>query len=526
MRVMARGRTATEQWFDDVWSRSRHHWVRMQSWWATQNFLRSVLPLLLVVGVTLAYFVQFELLVWQRHANFGSLDYDLGMYDQGIWQLAHGRSFMTIRGMDVFGHHANLGYLLFVPFYWLGAGPQFLDFVNTLGVVAVAWPVYLLGRFHLKSRWAGFWLVIAYLGHFAPQWKIQETFHPESIAAPLIVGAFYLATRGRWRGYWWCVFGALIWKEDVSLVVFVLGFLVFFMFKDRWRGLLTIAAGTVWFIVATKLFMPMFQQSGAVFDNLFGSLGANVNEVAWNSIRDPTRLGQVLYEHKAQQGALDLMKPYGYTGIVSPHVLMLGVPQHVINFASLQTFTEDLRHHYAFFPYIAVLLASIRTVVTRRRVAICWALIAVMVGGVLLTRNEGIGPWSTQYHMGDWGSIDSSTPAGRAQIQHNQDLSSMMEKIPDDARVSTLFYMVPHLSHREYIYKFPNPWIGLSYGVNGIPKPPNPDTIDTLLVDELDVCPPDKPASDNCRLYRSIVDSGQFRQVERKDDLVLWRRNR
>src|SRR4051794_36477764 len=138
MGVRATARTATEQWLDGASARSRTTAVRVQSWWATQGFLRWILPLALAIGVCVAYFVQFELLSWQRHANFASFDYDLGMYDQGIWQLAHGRSFMTIRGMDVFAHHANLGYLLFVPFYWVGAGPQFLDFLNTLGVVAVA----------------------------------------------------------------------------------------------------------------------------------------------------------------------------------------------------------------------------------------------------------------------------------------------------------------------------------------------------------------------------------------------------
>jgi uncharacterized membrane protein len=518
MRVMARGRTATEQWFDGATARSRKVAAHVQSWWATQGFLRSILPLCLVITVVIAYFVQFEWLVWQRHANFASFDYDLGLYDQGIWQLAHGRQFMTLRGMNVFGQHANLGFLLFVPFYWLGAGPQFLDFLNTLGVVAVAWPVYLLGRYHMKSRWAGFWLVIAYLGHFAPQWKIQETFHPESLAAPLIVGAFYLATRSRWKSYWWCVFGALIWKEDFSLVVIVLGFLVFFMFKDRWRGILTILAGGIWFVVATKLFMPAFQQAGAVFDGYFGSLGADMNQVVWNSLRYPTRLGKVLYDHKAQQGALDLMKPYGYTGIVSPHVLALGAPQQVINFASIEGFTWDLRWHYAFFPYIAVLLASIRTVVTRRRVAICWALIAVMVGGVWLTRDEGIGPWSSQYSSGYWATQDS---------QENANLRSMMKKVPDDARVSTTYFIAPHLSHRQYIYTFPNPWRSSNYGVNGLPKLPNPDTIDMLLVEENSVCPPNQqPVSEDCALYRSIIQRGEFEQVDRKGDLVLWRRKR
>jgi Predicted membrane protein (DUF2079) len=103
----------------------------------------------------------------------------------------------------------------------------------------------------------------------------------------------------------------------------------------------------------------------------------------------------------------------------------------------------------------------------------------------------------------------------------------MMKEIPDDARVSTLYFMVPHLSHREYIYTFPNPWRSSNYGVNGIPRPPNPDTVDMLLVEENGVCPPNQqPVPEDCTLYKSIIDSGAFEQVDRKDDLVLWRRKR
>ena len=45
-------------------------------------------------------------LTWRQHANLRSLGFDTGIYDQGMWLLAHGRDpFLTMRGMDYCGHH-------------------------------------------------------------------------------------------------------------------------------------------------------------------------------------------------------------------------------------------------------------------------------------------------------------------------------------------------------------------------------------------------------------------------------------
>ena len=75
----------------------------------------------------LLFAVVFGRLGVQHHDNFGTWSYDMGIYDQGFWLVSRGgQSFMTVRGMDFWGHHLNLIVLAFVPFYWLGAGPSFL----------------------------------------------------------------------------------------------------------------------------------------------------------------------------------------------------------------------------------------------------------------------------------------------------------------------------------------------------------------------------------------------------------------
>ena len=71
----------------------------------------------------LIFAVVFGRLGVQHHRNFGTWSFDMGIYDQAFWLVSRGKSWITVRGIDVWGHHVNLIAFAFVPFYWLGAGP-------------------------------------------------------------------------------------------------------------------------------------------------------------------------------------------------------------------------------------------------------------------------------------------------------------------------------------------------------------------------------------------------------------------
>ena len=513
---------------------------------------RLPIALILTVLVVAAYTAVFVRLVWLRHENFGSFDYDLGMYDQGIWQLAHGRGFMTIRGMHLFAHHANVGYLLFVPAYWVGiGGPHLLNIANTLAVVSVSVPLFGLARRHLRNDWVGLGFVIAYLLHFAPQWKIQETFHPESFAAPMLVGAFYYASIGRWRRFALCVAAALIWKEDVALAVAVLGLAVGVLFRRPKVAVVTVAASVLWFVVATEVFMPAFSQTDAVYDGLFGPLGSSATDVVKTSVRHPSRMFTTLDCHGAIDGQpkvsdgpiegvwcpdegtvesldntpigmLDLAAPYGVVpGIANPFLTAIGTPQHVVNSATTVNFTWDLRWHYAMFPFIGVLLSAVWTVVTllrmpRRWVRMGgWLMLATMLVGVVASHDRGVGPWSEAYDMGYW-------PLERTRF--DDALRRVLDGIGDDEVVSTAYFVVPHVTHREHIYTFPNPWRASNYGIGGVPKPPDPSTVDVVILNRRAL------NESEGALFDQIAASGEWvREVQTFGDgdlTVLRRRGR
>ena len=112
-------------------------------------------PAAVVLAVAIGLWIlTFGILVWRRQAYFGTIDFDLGIHDQSIWLLSRGHWFTTVRGLPIFGHHATFGYFLLVPFYWLGAGPQFINLLQITVLALGAIPIYLLARDRLVSPWA------------------------------------------------------------------------------------------------------------------------------------------------------------------------------------------------------------------------------------------------------------------------------------------------------------------------------------------------------------------------------------
>src|SRR6266487_3076457 len=109
-------------------------------------------PVIVLAALVVAYVVVFGRLTWAQQSNFGTFGFDMGIYDQGIWLLSRFKDpFVTVRGLEYFGHHVNPVTLAFVPFYWLGAGPHFLYLVKTVWMALGAVPLWLLARDRLGN---------------------------------------------------------------------------------------------------------------------------------------------------------------------------------------------------------------------------------------------------------------------------------------------------------------------------------------------------------------------------------------
>jgi hypothetical protein len=111
-------------------------------------------PNFLAWGFILLYIVTFTWLAILRHASFNSSGFDLGIYDQVVWNTLHGRPFFyTTTGQPLLhlSNHASPILLLVAPFYLLYSGPEMLLFLQTAAIGLGALPLFWLAREKLTA---------------------------------------------------------------------------------------------------------------------------------------------------------------------------------------------------------------------------------------------------------------------------------------------------------------------------------------------------------------------------------------
>ena len=271
--------------------------ARLAAEWRWIRDHESAICLTLVLVGVGAFAALFGVLGVRNQRGFGTWSYDMGIYDQAIWLVSRGgQTFMSVRGLDVWGHHFNPVFYLLAPFYWLGAGPSFLYVVQNTLLGLGALPVYLIATARFRRPVVGLLFALIYLVYTPVQFIAWVNFHPEALAITPFLFAWYFATTKRWR---WCfvfVVLALITREDVALAVVMMALVLAISNRRsptvrhdlRMAGAIA-ALGAAWYLVATQLVIPHFNHGNQAFylQNFFGDYGGTFPGIARTILRHP-----------------------------------------------------------------------------------------------------------------------------------------------------------------------------------------------------------------------------------------------
>ncbi len=480
---------------------------------------RAVHPAAWALTAAIALWIlTFSVLVVQRQNRFWSVDFDMGIYDQAVWLLAHGRQFITVRGLPVFGHHGTFSLLLFAPAVWLGAGANFLNVFQVVALALAAVPVYLLARERALNPWAGAALGAAVLLHPALQFLSWELFHPETIALTPLLAAYLCSVRRSWRWFAFWIVLAISCKEDIALAVIVIGLVIALRPSRRPGelriGLFTVGAAALWFVLVTQVMLPLVSGHPAHYEGLYQGVGGSPGGIVETAFRDPGNITGRLTSSESGDFAWRLLAPFGLTGLLSPGVLLIGAPQFVLDVLSDASWTRQITYHYAALPLLGVTVAMVEGVawLVRRIGGIArWLLPTLVLACALATTIAwGPSPIGAEYDQGWWPpATDSRLDAKEAAVA----------AIPDGASVSAGYTIVPHLSERDEIYTFPNPWRAANWGYRD-EDTRDPRTVDWIAVDRQAVGLEDRALLD------SILANGNFEVVFNRDDVLVAHRVR
>jgi uncharacterized membrane protein len=474
-------------------------------------------PVWALVAMMGAYVAVFGTLTWQQQSNFGTFGFDMGIYDQGIWLLSRFRDpFITVRGLDWFGHHVIGITFLLVPFYWLGAGPHFLYLFQTVWLAVGAVPIWLLARDRLENPWAALALAAAYLLYPSLEWINWWHFHPDALAITPLLFAYWLATRRRWGWFALAAVLAVSCKEDAALAVLMLGLLVAWKIELR-PGLITAALAAVWFLLATRVIIPAVNGVGTFYESYFAGFGDSSPEIAYNIVRHPSQVVEAATEGGRLDYYRQMLAPVAFLSLGSLPVLAIAAPQLLVNVISGFGYTHDIRYHYSSLVVVGVMLAMVESVARYGRTPGGRRFLAGLVAATALATNVAWSPSpiSVKYHSGVW---------SRSSPRHDT-MRHALTLVPDGESVTAIYYLVPHLTHRELVYEWPNPFARppANWGVKG-ENPGDPADVDYLVVDTDLV---GEKGSANRALYDELVaPGGEFEKIFERDRIVVAKRVR
>jgi uncharacterized membrane protein len=424
---------------------------------------------LLVCLLIVAHAAFFGWLAVMRHESFRSAAMDMGYTDQVVWNTLHGRfmEFSTYENapidlpLDQFRRTDNLlSYhveLLLAPIsllYLIYASPATLLVLQAVVIALGALPAFLLARKHLGSSLAGLVFAAAYLMAPALQGALLSDFHAVSLTASLLMFAFYLLDERRYWLFLATICVAILAKEDIPVLVAMMGLYLFFWRRERKIGALTMLLGLGWFLVATKLILPHYSGLGrSPFLDRLDLFGPTPADSLRNALRHPRLVWDWLRQPEISTYASGLLQSGGYMSIFNPLVLVLSAPVLVNNIFSTWSWTYAEGAHYSASVIPFVIVSAIFGVdwLSRqlaRRLPLSRRWVAAGLSGVVL-----VVAGSHQWQIG-------MTPLARdfrwpQLTPHDRLAGEFIAQIPPDAAVSAQSNLYPHVSHRQKAYLFP-----------------------------------------------------------------------
>jgi len=481
---------------------------------ALVHYLRRPLagPVTALAALMLVYIVVFGTLTYRQQSNFGTFGFDMGIYDQAIWLMAHFKApFVTIRGLNYFGNNVDPITVLFIPFYWLGAGPHFLYVSQTLWLAAGAVPIWLLGRDRFHNGWLPMGLSAAYLLYPSTEWINFWQFRPDAMMITPLMFGYWLATKRRWGWFWVATLITLSCKEDAGLAVFALGVVLWLKQRQRAWGLVTAVAGAAWFFICTKLIIPLANGGSEPFYlSLFPGYGNSVFAILGNLVLHPSRWIHQAVDRANLTYYAQLFWPVGMVALLEPAVLLVALPQLFVNVISAEGYTNQIEYYYTSLVLAGIFLATVEACARWGRTESGKRLMVALVFAAALASNVAWSPSpiSIKFHDGEWaGPVPQDAAKNEA-----------IRLVPPSASVSATYDMDAHMSHRTLIYEFPDPWLPANWGLPNKPDTADPSKVDWMVLNT-------EVTGDQTVLYQDLMKS-EFKMVFDKDDIIVLHRAR
>jgi uncharacterized membrane protein len=394
-----------------------------------------------------AFYICYAAISLSRYARFGSMSWDLGIFEQVVRSYAEGRtpvSDLLGPGFVIFGDHFSPILALLAPIYFVFPSAQTLLVAQAALFALSIVPVTRAATKFLGNA-RGRAVGVAYGLSWGVQRAVDFDFHEICFAVPLIAFALEAMLSQRWwRALAWCAPLVLV-KDDLSLTAAAFAVVLAVLARKHDKRFARVAAvSAVLFVVAwvciTLLVIPSFSPSGTYR--------------YWDKIAGDGAFPASLLEGAGEKFSTALWILLPTTGLIalrSP-LLLISLPTFGWRFLSQEEHYWSTDWHYNAVLMPIVTLAMVDAIARMRATHPAWLRgYSSHLPGLVLAAAVALSVTLP---------ISSLT---RSDPDHDRDAaagSSVLAKIPDGVSVEGDIATVAHLTGRCQVF-----WLGNTQGL-------------------------------------------------------------
>ncbi|MBM3283901.1 DUF2079 domain-containing protein [Candidatus Gottesmanbacteria bacterium] len=443
------------------------------------------------------------------HNRFLTFGLDLGYFDETIWKISRGKfPYSGVGCIWLLEDHFQPILYLLAPLYWIWDDVRILLLFQSFVMVFAAFPLYLLSKKITRHTFFSLSIVFSYLFFIGTQFAILNEFHQVTLAPFLISLIFYALSIKKNSLFILGVIGLLVTKEDLSLLVAAIGIGLIFKKGARKTGVITLALGIVSFFLLIYWIMPSISIKGVYSHMDFGEAGATPVDILLKIIVNPSFFFRtmVIPQIKLETLFRSLFN-FGFLPIFSPFPYFIPLAEDFVSrfiYSGPQVTKWGLVNHHA---ATSAILLAITSIYGARRIekiflqnskgflVISLILIITTITQDILFKAPVNSIFKKAFYFEEeW-------------VKNNKEV---LAYVPETAAVAAQNNLLPHLTHRDSIYRVP-------YGLNS----------EYIVVDLHDGPNKYSPLtySEIMEFVQDLLKTKRYSIVYQKGEAVLLKRN-
>ena len=418
------------------------------------------------------------LVSWWQWWTFQYGTFDLAFYVQALWLALRGKWMVSLLNVPLMGNHAEPIVFLLAPVFAIFPHPMTLVAVQTLALATMPFTAWRIARRLGVERPAAICLALATISTPAALSIGIYEFHPEALAAPLLLLLIEARLAERSGRFWLWFVAVLSVKENMALLLVAfctVGAVVEWKRGRAWTlrwHFAPLAVAAVWLLICGKVISPALNAGNVDYLQLYGHLGKSGGDILTKFFTEPGRLGAALHAALTGGNLLPaLLGPFLLLPLLRPRWLLIAAPllaQHLLSWRSTEW---SLGAHYP-APFIPLFWIAAAEAVTRMRAQ---RIVSAALLGACVVAHVWWGPAR---------ALVSQVPLVTRLLAERAWKAQMIAAVPATASVTAPVPYLSHLATREQLVSLHHILKGLKTLSTATYKPP--PASDVVIIDAED----------------------------------------